>query len=107
MESLLPFATPSVMKSLFGCLEMGCMGKKGRKVKCWMGLMGCKCPWLLMLAAETVVELRLPLWSEPGKAGEDFHGRGAPSPGNSTAAVVFVGEREKNRIQSHWVCLGF
>lgn len=81
---------PSIMKGLFWCLEMGCVGKKGRKVKFWVGLRGCKCPCLLVLAAEKVMDLRLPLWSE------DFHERGELALGNCTAAVVFAGEREKN-----------
>ena len=83
------------------------MGKKGKKAKCWMGLTGCLCPCLLVLAAEKVVELKLPLWSELGKTGEGFHARGEPALGNCTAAVVFAGEREKNYIRSHWMCFGF
>lgn len=81
--------------------------KKVRKIKCWMGLMGCKSPCLLVLADEKITELGSPLWSELGKAGGDFHGRGEPTLGNCTKAVVFAGERQKNPIQGHWMCFGF
>lgn len=62
---------------------------------------------MLVLAPEKVVELRLPCWSELTKAGEVFQERREPALGNCTAAVVFAGEREKNHIQSHWMCFGF
>lgn len=70
--------SPSVVQGLFWCLEMAYVGKKGRKAK---GRVGFKCPCLLMLTTEKVVELRLPLWSKFGKAGEDFQGRGEPTLG--------------------------
>lgn len=73
----------------------GMCGQERKESKFWVGIRGCKCPCLLVLAAENVMDLRLPLWSELGKAGEDFHERGELALGNCTAAVVFAGEREK------------
>lgn len=80
--------------------------KKVRKVKCWMGLLGCKSPCLLVLADEKVIELRSPSKSELGKAGSDFHGRGELALANCHGSL-FAGERQKNHIQSHWMYFGF
>lgn len=83
------------------------MGKKGRKAEGRVGLVGFKCPCLLVLTTEKVVELRFPLWSQFGKAGEDLHGRGEPALGNSAVVVMFAGEREKNHIWRLWMCFIF
>lgn len=52
------------MNSLSRSLEVGCVGKEKREVKCWMELTGRVYPCLLEVAAEKVVEVRLPSWSE-------------------------------------------
>lgn len=74
-------------------LEMGCVGKEEREVKCWMKLMGCVYPCLLEVAAEKVMEVRLPSWSELSPVWNISMGGKNWLWGTCTFAVVLVKEK--------------